>query len=199
MRPGIAEDQDVFPFYSSMVSHDWEALGYPSEKTARFWDARSCGVACLRMVYARLIPESVMLPAAITEELLRDGAYSEQTGWNHAGLARHAHRNGLEAERAQVANPDELTVLANGAGVLVVSIGPSFEAPIRSGHLAMLAGITNTGQAHLHRPSSQHLTEGRNLCVDLKMFWDHFSGRAIRFQAMPSVTRRDRPAPTQAN
>lgn len=32
-----------FPFFSSMVSHDWEALGYPSQKVARFWDTSRSG------------------------------------------------------------------------------------------------------------------------------------------------------------
>ena len=62
------------PFYSAMVSHDWKALGYPSQNAARFWDTRSCGVACLRMVYAHLLPGLQVLPATITEELLGDVA-----------------------------------------------------------------------------------------------------------------------------
>src|SRR5689334_9525775 len=74
-------------FYSSIASHDWKALGFPSLKTAKFWDVRSCGVACLRMVYGRLKPDVEVLPATVIEELLRNGAYSEEFGWNHEGLA----------------------------------------------------------------------------------------------------------------
>ena len=113
------------------------------------------------------------------------------TPWKPCGLARHAHRNGLEAERAQAENPDELTSLATGPGVLVVSIGHSFDAPVSSGHLAVLVGITDAGQIHLHRPSSQHPREGKDLRVDLDTFWKHFSGRAIHFRATPSSLDRD--------
>lgn len=186
-----ANNPKGFPFYSSMVSYDWQALGYPSEKAAQYWDTRSCGVACLRMVYARMVPEQAFLPAAITEELLRDGAYSEQSGWKHAGLARHARRNGLEAEQKQVSSPEELTDLASGTGVLVVSVGSSFDEPNRSGHLAVLIGITDAGEAHLHRPSGQHKTEGRDFRVDLDTFWEHFSGRAIHFRANPLPWRSE--------
>lgn len=179
MSPETAEGPAVYPFYSSKVSHAWKALGYPSEKAARFWDTRSCGVACLRMIYERLLPDQVMLPATITEELLRDGAYSEQSGWNHAGLVRHARRYGLQASQAHIDNPDQLAALVPDAGGLIVSIAPTFNVPARTGHLAVLTGITQSGHVHLHRPSSQHLTEGRNLHLDMGAFWEHFSGRTI--------------------
>lgn len=165
-----------------MVSHDWEALGYPSQKAARFWDARSCGVACLRMVYAHLLPDLQVLPATITEELLRDGAYTEQSGWHHAGLARHGKENGLEADRLQFSTKEELIETGSGPGALIVSVGPSFESPGTSGHLAVLADITGSGHICIHRPSSHHPTEGRNIRLDPATFWDHFSGRAIHFR-----------------
>ncbi|ABM08067.1 hypothetical protein [Paenarthrobacter aurescens] len=170
------------PFYSSMVSHDWEALGYPSQNVARFWDTRSCGVACLRMVYAHLLPELQVLPATITEELLVDGAYTEQAGWHHAGLARHGQKNRLEADRLQFSTKEEFIETARGPGALVVSVGPSFGNPGTSGHLAVLAAITDSGHIRIHRPSNRHPKEGRNIPLDPAMFWDHFSGRAIHFR-----------------
>lgn len=171
-----------YPFYSSMVSHDWQALGYPSLNTARFWDTRSCGIACLRMVYGRLLPGLPILPATITEELLRAGAYTEQSGWNHAGLVRHGRRNGLAADRLQFSNQDKFTASVRRPGALVVSIGPSFESAGTTGHLALVTAITNSGQIRIHRPSSRHPTEGQDICVDMATFWEHFSGRSIQFQ-----------------
>lgn len=171
------------PFHSSMISHAWQALGYPSEKVARYWDTRSCGVACLRMVYGRLAPELKMLPAIITEELLRAGAYTEQSGWNHAGLARHGQSNGLDATALELSDIQELLDTAGTSGALIVSIGSSFDEPGSSGHLAVLAGITDSGQIMIHRPSSHHPSEGHSIKVDPGRFWDHFSGRAIHFQA----------------
>ncbi|MDQ0210349.1 cysteine peptidase family C39 domain-containing protein [Arthrobacter bambusae] len=177
-----AETGERVPFYSSMVSHDWEALGYPSRNAARFWDTRSCGVACLRMVYAQLLPGMQVLPATITEELLHDGAYTEQTGWHHAGLARHGQKNGLEADRLQFSTTEEFIETARGPGALIVSVGPSFESPGKSGHLAVLAAITTSSDLLIHRPSSHHPIEGRNIRLDPATFWDHFSGRAIHFR-----------------
>lgn len=167
------------PFFGSMVSNDWEALGYPSLKAAEFWDTRSCGVACLRMVYASLLPDRQFLPATITEDLLRDQAYKEQSGWNHSGLARHARSQGLVADVYKLSAPQELVRAALAPGVLVVSIGSSFESDGVSGHLAVIAGMSSSGQIRVHRPSSRHPTAGRDLCIDLPTFWDHFSGRVI--------------------
>lgn len=170
------------PFYSSLVSHDWQALGFPSLKSAQFWDVRSCGVACLRMVYGRLKPDLVALPAPLTEELLRNGAYSEQSGWNHEGLASHARRYGLKAERLKFPTPEAFIDTVRKPGALIVSIGHSFDCEGKSGHLALVAGVTNEGHLRIHRPSSQHPTHGRGLQVDLPTFWDHFSRRGIRFE-----------------
>lgn len=169
-------------FYSSLVSHDWQVLGFPSLKTAKFWDTRSCGVACLRMVYGRLQPDLNALPATVTEELLRDGAYSEEFGWNHDGLASHARRYGLKAKRLQFPTPEAFIDTAIKPGALIVSIGHSFEREGKSGHLALVAGVTDDGHLRIHRPSSQHPTQGRGLRVDFPTFWDHFSGRGIHFE-----------------
>ena len=177
------------PFYSAMVSHDWEALGYPSQNAARFWDTRSCGVACLRMVYAHLLPGLQVLPATITEQLLRDGAYTEQAGWHHAGLTRHGQKNGLEADRLQFSTKEEFIETARGPGALIVSVGPSFESPGTSGHLALVAAISDSGHVRIHRPSSHQPTEGQDIRLDPTTFWDHFSGRGIHFRNGMSGTR----------
>ncbi|MBT8159242.1 hypothetical protein KKI43_02080 [Arthrobacter sp. GN70] len=171
-----------FPFFSSMVSHDWRALGYPTQSVAQFWDARSCGVACLRMVYAHFLPDLPILPAMLTEDLLHDGAYSERTGWQHAGLAGHGQRQGLETDCLRFSTKDDFLEAAGRPGALIVSIGPSFESPGTSGHLALVAATTDSGHMRIHRPSSHHPTEGQNIRLDLATFWDHFSGRAIHFR-----------------
>lgn len=169
------------PFYSSMVSHDWQALGFPALKAAQFWDTRSCGVACLRMVYGRLKPGLQALPATITEELLRDGAYSEQSGWSHEGLALHGRKYGLKAERTQLLTQETFMDAVREPGALIVSVGHSFETEGKSGHLAVVAGITELGHLWIHRPSSRHPTQGKAISLDLATFWAHFSGRGIRF------------------
>lgn len=167
------------PFYSSMGSHDWQRLGYPSQDVARFWDGRSCGVACLRMAYGYLTPTPTVLPATITEELLRLGAYTEANGWKHLGLARHARLRGLSAHLVSPSRPDELWMAATTPGVLIVSIGSSFDVESCSGHLAVVIGFSETGDIVLHRPSGQNPSEGRNLQVRPETFWEHFSGRGI--------------------
>ncbi|UKA50988.1 hypothetical protein LFT48_05520 [Arthrobacter sp. FW305-123] len=170
----------VIPFFSSMFSHDWENLGYPSLRAAKFWNGRSCGVACLQMVYAALLPHRRFLPSTITEELLADGSYSEASGWNHKGLAEHARRNGLSASTETFGAQEQLVQSVQEDGIFIASIGHSFDSDGASGHLAVVIGISSSGNVHVHRPSSHHLTTGRDLVVDLQTFWEHFSGRGIR-------------------
>lgn len=105
------------------------------------------------MVYRRLNPDLNALPATVTEELLRDGAYSEEFGWNHDGLANHARRHGMKAERLQFPTPEAFIDTASKPGALIVSIGHSFEREGKSGHLALVAGVTDDGHLRIHRPS----------------------------------------------
>lgn len=175
MPPG----DGAIPYFSSVVSHDWERLGYPNIQVAPFWDTRSCGVACLCMTYGCLTPGIKMLPARVTEQLLRLGAYTEAGGWNHLGLARHARRRGLAAHLVTLGRPDDLWKIANTAGVLIVSIGSSFESDGDSGHLAVVAGFSDAGHVVIHRPSGLDPLEGYGLEVDPDTFWAHFSGRGI--------------------
>ncbi|WP_043805877.1 hypothetical protein [Paenarthrobacter aurescens] len=171
--------ETTVPFYSSMGSHDWQRLGYPSREVARFWDTRSCGVACLRMAYGYLGPATNDSPARITEELLRLGAYSEAKGWKHLGLAHHARLRGLAAHLVSASRPDELWLAATTPGVLIVSVGSSFDIESCSGHLAVVVGFAESGDIVLHRPSGQSPSEGFNLRVHPDTFWEHFSGRGI--------------------
>lgn len=185
-RDGRARLRSHVPFYGSFASHNWKALGYPSQEVARFWDTRSCGVACLRMAYGYLAPTDKLLPAALTEELLRIGAYSEATGWSHLGLARHARARGFTAQLLRISRPDDLWAAVTAPGILIVSIGTSFESESSAGHLAVVAGFSDSGAIIVHWPSSQDPKEGRNLHVDPDTFWTHFSGRAIHIGHKPS-------------
>lgn len=73
---------------------------------------------------------------------------------------------------------------------ICVPFGATFEVvrdiPARTGHLAV-AGITQSGCVHLHRPSSQHLTEDRNLHLDIGAFWEHSSGRTIHISGQSPI------------
>ncbi|MFK0003384.1 hypothetical protein [Paenarthrobacter sp. NPDC090522] len=131
------------------------------------------------MAYGHLTPAHTLLPATITEELLRLGGYTETHGWNHRGLARHARGCGLVAQVVTLSRRDDFWQAVRAPGVLIVSISSSFEDDSDSGHLAVVAGFSDAGHVVIHRPSSQHPTEGRSLQVDPDTFWEHFSGGAI--------------------
>jgi len=79
-RDGRARLRSHVPFHGSFASHNWKVLGYPSQEVARFWDTRSCGVACLRLAYGYHAPSDNSLPAVLTEELLQMGATRKLSG-----------------------------------------------------------------------------------------------------------------------
>ncbi|PYI38459.1 hypothetical protein CVS30_10045 [Arthrobacter psychrolactophilus] len=166
-------------FASAMVSHDWRRLGYPSVRVAKFWDSRSCGIACLRMAFGALNVVGSLGPAALTEALLKRGAYSEASGWNHSRLAAYANELELSAAPQRIDSIDQLLrILASGA-VVIVSVGHNFETPGRAGHLAVLLSIVGNGEAVLHMPSGDDPHQGRGITVSTDVFWEHFSGRAV--------------------
>lgn len=109
-------------FASAMVSLDWRNLGYPSLRVAEFWDSRSCGIACLRMAFGALDVGGAIGPAALTEALLKRGAYSETSGWKHGRLAAYATELGLSASPQEIRCVDEFRAAhARGAVVVVPS------------------------------------------------------------------------------
>jgi|GEM_PF-5948004 len=175
--------ESLVPFYSSLASTDWEALGYPSQEVALFWDTRSCGVACLRMAYGYLAPTDKLLPAALTEELLRIGAYSEAGGWSHLGLARHARARGFTAQLLRLPRPDDLWAAVTTPGILIVSIGASSEtessrSPRRGCRLLRLG-------CHHCSLAVQPGSERRPEFADGSR---HFFGRTFRAGASTSAT-----------
>jgi hypothetical protein len=166
-------------FASAMVSHDWRNLGYPSLRVAEFWDSRSCGIACLRMAFGALDVGGAIGPAALTEALLKRGAYSETSGWKHGRLAAYATELGLSASPQEIRCVDEFRAAHARGAVVIVSIGHSFETPGKSGHLAVLLSIAEWGEAILHIPSGDNPGHGKEVRVSTGVFWEHFSGRAI--------------------
>ncbi|MET3922312.1 hypothetical protein [Arthrobacter sp. UYEF20] len=166
-------------FASAMVSHDWRNLGYPSVRVAEFWDSRSCGISCLRMAFGALDVGGSMGPAALTEALLERAAYTETSGWKHGHLAAYATELGLAASPQIIHSVDELQAAHARGAVVIVSIGHSFETPGKTGHLAVLLSIAESGEAVLHIPSGDNPDQGKGVRVPTGVFWEHFSGRAI--------------------
>lgn len=166
-------------FASAMVSHDWEPLGYPNVRVAKFWDSRSCGIACLRMAFGELGVDGLTDPATLTEALLKRGAYSETSGWKHGHLAAYATERGLSAKLQMIDSIDELQSLLARDAAVIISIGHSFNTPGTSGHLAILLSIEDSNEAVLHIPSGEDPHQGNGVRVPTDIFWKHFSGRSI--------------------
>ena len=108
-----------------------------------------------------------------------NGRYSEAVGWSHLGLARHARDRAFTAQLLRIPRPDDLWAAVTAPGILIISIGTSFESESSAGHLAVVAGFPDSGAIAVHRPSSQNANEGRNFQMDPDTFWTHFPGRGI--------------------
>lgn len=162
----------------------WKLLDYADEAAFRFWERRSCGVTCLRLAYNTLLGLDTR-PGTLTEELLMAGAYSEENGWIHEGLADHARSNGLFAERLRVSNKAELVGLLRLPGVCIASVGPSFDSPGSRGHLVIAEGVSEDGQIVVRDPYTKAESGSPGMAIEMDVFWEHFSGRIIRLSNVP--------------
>lgn len=175
------------PYYSQRNNHRWREMGFPDAQTARHWERRSCGVACVKMVLEAFErPVSSYLYELLM--LMRDkGAYLPGTGWIHQGLLDFCKEYGLIGFRQRVFNPLEIIPMLKAGYLAIVSIGPCFENRKKSGHLALVVGAVEEGglYTHLlvHHPSSDEKYEYQNHPIEIPLFGNHFSGNVIALRA----------------
>jgi hypothetical protein len=172
------------PFVTQRLPAETRAKeGFDDPVTAAHWERRICGIACLKMALLAFDRQ----PAPTLRELLDDGrahgAYREDVGWVHRGLAVMAERHGLRARSATIGDDLGRIVAHLGQGGLViasVSVGLEAEAG-RGGHLVLIRGVTVAEGAVtsllLHHPSSDAAYERADWEVPAERFRAAFSRR----------------------
>lgn len=150
------------------------------------WQLRSCGIATLKMMMEYLAPEK-NLPSI--DDLILDGtmlgAYKEERGWTHNGLARLAEANGFTArdyDWTALPLEDAFTYFfaCLAESPLIASVDKEF-SPSKDGHLVVVTGISgNTVSVNdPYRSTDEEMV----YVVPLSFFLHHWTKRMILIQA----------------
>jgi hypothetical protein len=176
--------QHNIPFFSQLSKNDWQDRGFSSLEEATNWENKSCGMACLKMIFDMHGIRSDQSFASLIKESEEKGIYKTGIGCIHQGIADECNAHGIEAERAQIADIQEFKLPIDQGHILIVSIGAGFEGGKKSGHLVPVIGyIEKNGKIKfliVHHTSSWESRQWPAKKIDVETFMNHFSGNAIR-------------------
>lgn len=198
------------PFYTqrSIPSH-WAQDGFQSPEDAAFWDSRGCGIASLRMILdgfldSRGLPHCPPQGAMIHQGVLR-GAYREEIGWIHQGLADMAASYGVQGISQRQASAQQLAQQVEAGIPCMASVSPAFAGgTLREdgtvvkpgGHLIVVLGTVRTGTELtaliVHHPSCWKARNWAWYTVPIERFLPSFSGNYLSFTPAnhPSQTEK---------
>jgi hypothetical protein len=181
-KAGGEEEVPLMPDERSIPARTVEPHSQLSGVTAQEWQRRSCGVVALRMLMGYLDPaRSFPSLDGLIAEGVEAGAYMNERGWRHDGLAALARAHGFTAaDYDWTALPKEtafsyfLACLA--AHPVIASVAKAF-SPSEDGHLVVVTGIQE-GQVFVNDPLREK-REDVPYSVPLPFFLEHWSRRAV--------------------
>ncbi len=131
-------DADFFdvPFYSQF-----------DDISAASWKKIGCGIASLAMIINFYDPNEVSVDALLTEGIAA-GAYIQNAGWSHGGLARLAEQHELsggthDLSSATMQNAFERLRESVQEGPVIASVHYTFDPKNPIPHLVVISGITD--------------------------------------------------------
>ncbi len=139
-----------------------------------FWSHRSCGIACVAMVLNGLA--NVQIPISeLFEAAYKSGAYLDNKGWIHSGLASLINHYGL-ISRAKQATCEEIIEGLNLGYVYILSVAHSFTLDGRKGGHLVLVYAYDGCNIFFHCPS----TWGEvNKLMPVDVVFSSYSGSCI--------------------
>ncbi|MDP0562640.1 MAG: C39 family peptidase [Candidatus Endonucleobacter sp. (ex Gigantidas childressi)] len=143
------------PFYSQLLTeNNYQLEGFESIEDAKSWTKRICGLACLKMVIAKVTNQTVPLKSLL-DQGLAVGGYMKGVGWIHQGLVDVASQYGIIGECQSIDDELELIDKALDSGKLVIaSVSCGFDQKKKGGHLVLIIGAKPDGFL-IHHPSSE--------------------------------------------
>lgn len=177
------------PFFSQRITDNWKDHGFSSESEALFWQQRSCGVACFKMVletFTRIELQPYKNFFSYVQKLVSAGAYLPGVGWIHQKLADQFILHGLHSAVGTTSDLSELILLLQQGALILVSIGVGFIEK-NSGHIALVIGYKQNTAGEpthliLHHSSSHKDLNWESKEIEVENFTKHFSGRFISVQ-----------------
>lgn len=172
------------PYFSQRSRHAWLERGFKNANDAAYWEKRSCGIACLKMILDFIPEQKGQKFADIISEMVERGAYKDGVGWIHEGLAHKLNDLDIDAQRLRIENIKNFKILIDQGNVFVVSVGAGFNKGNKSGHLVLVVGYKEENKQVvsliIHHTSSLKEWEWPSIEIDVKRFEDNFSGNAVR-------------------
>ncbi|WP_263081190.1 C39 family peptidase [Endozoicomonas sp. Mp262] len=163
------------PFYSQRLTQaNHQQEGFDSMEEAESWTKRICGLACLKMVIARITGEVVPLKALLEQGLAVDG-YMKGVGWIHQGLLDVASEYGISGLCQSVGT--ELGIIDDELEknrLVIASVSCGFNPEKKGGHLVLIIGIHDDGYI-IHHPSSEEGEQWSHYRIDRARFLQSFS------------------------
>ena len=173
------------PYYSQLSTPDWEARGFVSFEEAEYWQTRSCGIACIKMVLDSHEAHKNQKFADLIREMEEKGVYVDGVGCVHQGIADQFNVRGIDSQRTKIDSPEKFKKYIDQDNIFIVSIGAGFIDGKKNGHLVPVIGYTSDAGGKLlslivHNTSSYHGWQWPEKEIEVERFINHFSNNAIR-------------------
>ncbi len=163
------------PFYSQrLTSANYQLEGFESIEEAGSWTKRICGLACLKMVIARITGKVVPLKILLEKGLAVNG-YMKGIGWIHQGLLDVASQYGITGQCQSIGAELEVIDTALQQNQLVIaSVSCGFNPKKKGGHLVLIIGMQDDGFI-IHHPSSEENEQWQHHFISKGHFMRSFS------------------------
>lgn len=173
------------PYYSQLSTPDWEARGFASLEEAEYWQTRSCGIACIKMVLDNHKEHRGQKFADLVKEMEDKGVYKDGVGCVHQGIVDQFNARGIDSQRMKIDTPEKFKKLIDQDNIFIVSIGAGFIDGKKNGHLVPVIGYTTDKDDNIislivHNTSSYHGWQWSEKEIDVGRFMNHFSNNTIR-------------------
>lgn len=182
--------------FVTQKSLNWQQEGFPDEATAKHWEERGCGIACVRMLLLAKAPTLAVQPENSYWGLIQQGlslnAYCDK-GWIHRGLQTLLETFGIQAQCHRHLTPAQLADILDKGHPCIVSVSVGFRGGQRQswfkkipkgGHLVLALGAERNADGTLrhivcHHPSVRDSWNMPATPAEIQRFANSFSGNCI--------------------
>lgn len=147
-----------------------------------FWNIRSCGGACIKMIFDfyKIEYKSIL---EIMKEIERNGGYDLIYGTRHDALVNLLKENGLESYRGENLDFNLLIKSIENNNPVIVSIN-KITLEQKKSHLILIVGVEKDEIGNIiniiyHESESTNIERGKFRKVDLETFLKYWRGMAI--------------------
>ncbi len=172
------------PFYSQLSHPEWRERGFKDMQHAQYWEKRSCGMACMKMVFDLHAEYKGQKFADLISEMEKKEVYKDGIGCLHQGIVDEFNNRNIDSQRIKINSLQEIKNLIDQENILIVSIGAGFIEGKKSGHLVPIIGYMKKNgtvtSVIVNHTSSLKERQWPKKEIEANKFMEHFSGNAVR-------------------